>query len=269
MRFVAGFVFTSETTVHQSRIRRAASPQRRLSRAVPGPGPPRRVLVLLLTKKRNPADGSQCRCRLKHITVLGNRRIQKFWFFSLPQSRSAVKAFCKCSPSSPTDARCVVACGFLITEALSSLASLSSVCRLPLGSRSIYSHDKTSSGLLSAEMRREPGQLAGPGRPVSHPGLAGGGAELDHENRAPDHQHLPQQGNHRAGGPPPERGVLVPRALVRGAFFAEPCCLRPGPQARSLGPARPRRLRTGFYTCRAIWTRSNVRAALFWGVPRL
>lgn len=246
MRFEAGLVFASETTERQSRVRWPASPQGRLSRAALGPGPSGWVLVLLLTEQRDPADGSQHQCRLKHITVLGNRGIKKFRFFSLPRSRPAVKAFCKRSPSSPTDARCVVACGFLITEALSSLASLSSVCRLPLGSRSIYSHDKTSSGLLGAEMRREPGQLAGPGRPVSRPGLAGRGAELDHENRAPDRQRLPQQGNHRAGGPPPERGVLVPWALIQGAFSAEPLCLRPGPQTRSLGPARPRRLRTGF-----------------------
>ena len=121
-----------------------------------------------------------------------------------------MKPFCKRSPSSATDARRVVACGFLITEALSSLASLSSVCRLPLGSRSIYSHDKTSSVLLGAEMHCEPGQLAGPGRPVSRPGSAGGGAELDHEKRARDRQRLPQLGIHRAGGPRSERGVLVP-----------------------------------------------------------
>lgn len=121
-----------------------------------------------------------------------------------------MKPFCKRSPSSATDARRVVACGFLITEALSSLASLSSVCRLPLGSRSIYSHDKTSSVLLGAEMHCEPGQLAGPGRPVSRPGSAGGGAELDHEKRARDRQRLPQLGIHRAGGPRSQRGVLVP-----------------------------------------------------------
>ena len=121
-----------------------------------------------------------------------------------------MKPFCKRSPSSATDARRVVARGFLITEALSSLASLSSVCRLPLGSRSIYSHDKTSSVLLGAEMHCEPGQLAGPGRPVSRPGSAGGGAELDHEKRARDRQRLPQLGIHRAGGPRSQRGVLVP-----------------------------------------------------------
>ena len=117
-----------------------------------------------------------------------------------------MKPFCKRSPSSATDARRVVACGFLITEALSSLASLSSVCRLPLGSISIYSHDKTSSVLLGAEMHCEPGQLAGPGRPVSRPGSAGGGAELDHEKRARDRQRLPQLGIHRAGGPRSQRG---------------------------------------------------------------
>lgn len=40
-----------------------------------------------------------------------------------------VKYFCKCSHSSLSDAVCVVACSFRITEVLISLASLSSVCR--------------------------------------------------------------------------------------------------------------------------------------------
>lgn len=59
-----------------------------------------------------------------------------------------VKYFCKCSHSSPTDARCIVACGLVITEALISLAILSSVWRIPFGSENINSHDKMSTGIF-------------------------------------------------------------------------------------------------------------------------
>ena len=206
MRFEAGLVFASETTVRQSR--QAAASHRGVSPGRPGARPVRMGVGSAPRRAKESRGGSQHRCRLKHITVLGNRGIKKSRFFPLPQSRPAVKAFCKRSPSSPTDTRCVVACGFLIAEAPSSLASLSSVCRLPLGSRSICSHDKTSSGLLGAEMRREPGPLVGPGRRVSRPGLT--------TRTSPRPPAPSPAGKHRAGGPPPERGVLVPRALIWG-----------------------------------------------------
>lgn len=170
-----------------------------------------------------------------------------------------MKPFCKRSPSSATDARRVVACGFLITQALSSLASLSSVCRLPLGSRSIYSHDKMNSGLLGAEMHREPGQLAGPGHPVSRPGSAGGGAELDHEKRARDRQRLPQLGIHRAGGPRSERGVLVPPGRSSCGVLSRTLLPEARSSARQSGPCpAPRAQDWLLNTCCAIWMHSNV-----------
>lgn len=53
-----------------------------------------------------------------------------------------MKYFCKCSHSSLSDARCLVLRGFLITEALASLESFSSVCRSPVGSKNVYSRDE-------------------------------------------------------------------------------------------------------------------------------
>ena len=194
----------------------------------PGARPARMGVGSAPHRAKESRVGSQHRCRLKHITVLGNRGIKKSRFFSLPQSRPAVKAFCKCSPSSPTDARCVVACGFLIAEAPSSLASLSSVCRLPLGSRSICSHDKTSSGLLGAEMRREPGLLAGPGRPVSRPGLVGRGAELYHENEPQTASAFPCRETPRSGSSSRRRCAGAPGAHPGGVL-----CRTSLPEARS------------------------------------
>lgn len=49
-----------------------------------------------------------------------------------------VKYFCKCSHSSLSDARCLVLRGFLITEALASLESFSSVD--PLLAAGMFTH---------------------------------------------------------------------------------------------------------------------------------